>query len=93
MAGRADSGGASAQPGQLSLRDLVTQLREVNKDIRSKRADKGIAATGMDRAAAAFQPMATLSATDGRNRQPNTSLGWQAVHRPFIRTAHPLIRH
>ena len=56
----------------LSLRELVSQLREVNKDIRSKRAEKDIAATGIDRAAAAFSPMATLSATDGRNRQPNT---------------------
>ena len=71
-AARAGSGGASVPASQLSLRDLVTQLREVNKDVRSKRAEKGIAATGMDRAAAAFQPMATLSATDGRNRQPNT---------------------
>jgi outer membrane protein TolC len=59
-------------PAALSLRELVSQLREVNKDIRSKRAEKDIAATGMDRAAAAFSPMATLSATDGRNRQPNT---------------------
>ena len=59
-------------PAPLSLRELVTQVREANKDIRSKRAEAGIAATGIDRAAAAFQPMATLSATDGRNRQPNT---------------------
>lgn len=59
-------------PASLSLRELVTQVREANKDIRSKRAEAGIAATGIDRAAAAFQPMATLSATDGRNRQPNT---------------------
>lgn len=56
----------------LSLKDLVTQVREANKDIRSKRAEKGIAATGIDRAAAAFQPVATLSATDGRTRLPNT---------------------
>ena len=59
-------------PASLSLRELVTQVREANKDIRSKRAEAGIASTGIDRAAAAFQPMATLSATDGRNRQPNT---------------------
>ena len=59
-------------PAPLSLRELVLQVREVNKDIRSKRTEAGIAATGIDRAAAAFQPMATLSATDGRNRQPNT---------------------
>ena len=63
---------SAGTPAPLSLRDLVLQVREANKDIRSKRAEAGIAATGIDRAAAAFQPMATLSATDGRNRQPNT---------------------
>jgi outer membrane protein TolC len=63
---------AAPAAATLSLRELVSQLREVNKDIRSKRAEKDIAATGIDRAAAAFSPMATLSATDGRNRQPNT---------------------
>lgn len=72
VAASAGSGAASSPLIQLSLRDLVTQLREVNKDIRSKRAEKSIAATGTQRAAAAFQPMVTLSATDGRNRQPNT---------------------
>lgn len=50
----------------------MLQVREGNKDIRSKRAEVGVAATGVDRAAAAFQPTATVSATDGRNRQPNT---------------------
>ena len=63
---------APAAPAALSLRELVIQVREANKDIRSKRAEAGIAATGIDRAAAIFQPMVTLSATDGRNRQPNT---------------------
>lgn len=56
----------------LSLKDLVTQVREANKDIRTKRAEKDIAETGIDRASAAFQPMATLSATNGVNRQPST---------------------
>jgi outer membrane protein TolC len=63
---------SAGTPAPLSLRELVLQVREANKDIRSKRTEAGIAATGIDRAAAAFQPMATLSATDGRNRQPNT---------------------
>ncbi len=62
----------SADVVTLSLKDLLTQVLAANKDIRSKRAEIGIAATGIDRAAAAFQPVATLSATDGRNRQPNT---------------------
>ncbi|WP_161499695.1 TolC family protein [Limnohabitans sp. TS-CS-82] len=56
----------------LTLKDLVRQVREANKDIRSKRAEKEIAQTGIDRASAAFQPVATLSATNGVNRQPNT---------------------
>ena len=60
------------EPKVLSLKDLVTQVREANKDIRSKLAEKNIAATGLDRAAAAFQPMASLSATNGHNRLPNT---------------------
>ena len=56
----------------MSLRDLVAKVRQANKDIRSKLAEKDIAATGIDRAAAAFQPVATLAATESRNRQPNT---------------------
>jgi outer membrane protein TolC len=47
-------------------------VRELNKDILTKRAEKGIAATAIDRAAAAFQPVASVTATDGRNRQPST---------------------
>jgi len=61
-----------AAPKLLKLEDLVNQLREANKDIRTKRTDRHIAATSIDRAAAPFQPIATLSATDGINRQPNT---------------------
>jgi outer membrane protein len=71
-----DTGGrttlAAPQQGPLSLRDLVLQVREANKDVRIKRADREIAATAIDRAAAAFQPTASFSATDGRSRQPNT---------------------
>lgn len=63
---------SSTAAATLSLKDLVSQVREANKDIRTKRAEKGIAATGIERASAAFQPVATVSATDGRNRQPNT---------------------
>lgn len=56
----------------LSLRDLITRIRESNKDVKIKRTETEIARTGIDRASAAFQPMAALSGTDGRNRQPNT---------------------
>lgn len=66
--------GAHAQTPQqaMSLRDLVVQVRENNKDILRKNAEKNIAATGIDRAAAVFQPVASVSAIDGRNRQPST---------------------
>ncbi|MFM7570305.1 MAG: hypothetical protein ACKO8O_16605, partial [Betaproteobacteria bacterium] len=50
----------------------MSRLREVNKDIRVKRAERDIAATGIDRAAAAFQPVGKLGATRSRNNQPNT---------------------
>ncbi len=56
----------------LSLRDLIIRIRESNKDVKIKRTETEIARTGIDRASAAFQPMAALSGTDGRNRQPNT---------------------
>ena len=62
----------SGRPEPLSLEDLVSRLREVNKDIRIKRAERDIAATGIDRAAAAFQPVGKVGATRGRNNQPNT---------------------
>ena len=63
---------AQTQATALSLRELVVQVRELNKDIRTKRTEKNISATGIDRAAAAFQPVASISATDGSNRQPST---------------------
>jgi outer membrane protein TolC len=70
----AASTGVQAQdkPSTLSLQALVSQVRELNKDILTKRAEKDIAATAIDRAAAAFQPVASVTATDGRNRQPST---------------------
>lgn len=56
----------------LRLEELVSRLRDINKDIRIKRAERDIAATGIERAAAAFQPVGKVSATRGRNNQPNT---------------------
>jgi outer membrane protein TolC len=72
----------------LSLQAVVAQVRELNKDILIKRAEKGIAATGLDRAAAAFQPIASVSVTDGRNRIPSTyeerlSRGTAGLRDPF----------
>jgi outer membrane protein TolC len=56
----------------LMLEELVSRLREVNKEIRIKRAERDIAATGIDRAAASFQPVGKVGATRSRNNQPNT---------------------
>jgi len=38
----------------LSLRDLITRIRESNKDVKIKRTETEIARTGIDRASAAF---------------------------------------
>ena len=60
------------RPEPLKLEEMVSRLREVNKDIRIKRAERDIAATGIDRAAASFQPVGKVGATRSRNNQPNT---------------------
>ena len=66
--------GASSAPNStaLSLRDLMALLFSANKDIQVRRGEALIARTGIDRADAASQPTASLSATNGLNRQPNT---------------------
>lgn len=67
-----DAGSTSAQVKSWSLKDLILQVRTANKDIRNKQIERDVSATGIDRAVAAFMPMATLSATNGVNRQPST---------------------
>jgi outer membrane protein TolC len=67
-----DAGSASAQVKSWGLKDLILQVRTANKDIRNKQIERDVSATGIDRAVAAFMPMATLSATNGVNRQPST---------------------
>ena len=64
--------GAAVQSKSWALKDLILQVRTANKDIRNKRIEKDVSATGIDRAVAAFMPVATLSATNGVNRQPST---------------------
>ena len=59
-------------PVQLSLRVFVEKLLERNKTIRSSQNDLDIAATGVDRANATFQPVASLSVLNGSQRQQNT---------------------
>ena len=64
---------ATAQPQQaLSLKDLVDQVRVNNKAIRSKQAESRITATGVERAAGAFQRTATINTTRGMSSTKNT---------------------
>lgn len=63
----------AAQKQSLSLKALVEKLRASNKTIRSKQAEGQIAATGIDRAASAFQPLANISATHGKSLTKNTA--------------------
>lgn len=64
---------ATAQPQQaLSLKDLVDQVRVHNKAIRSKQAESRITATGVERAAGAFQRTASINTTRGMSSTKNT---------------------
>lgn len=56
----------------LSLKELVNLLQTSNKTIRSKRAERDITATGIERASAAFETMANVSAINGKSRTKNT---------------------
>jgi len=67
---QAPSAGEARQ--SLSLKDFVNQLRVTNKAIRSKQAESRIAATGIERAEGAFQPMVNASAMRGRSLTKNT---------------------
>lgn len=62
----------AAQTEPLRLEEMVARLREASKDIRIKRGERDIAATGIDRAAAALQPMGKFGAIRSRNNQSNT---------------------
>ena len=54
------------------MTDLVQALRSSNKAIRSKLTETRITATGIERASAAFQPTASLSAVRGISVTKNT---------------------
>ncbi|MBF0098733.1 MAG: TolC family protein [Magnetococcales bacterium] len=56
----------------LDLKDFVRQLRINNKNILSKKTEAEIAATGIERAEGAFQPLINASVMRGVNRQKNT---------------------
>ena len=63
---------AAAADGPLGLRAFVDQVRSANRAIRSKQAERDITATGVDRAAAALQPVLSASTQRSRSRQSNT---------------------
>ena len=63
---------APVAEGSLGLRAFVDQVRSSNRAIRSKQAERDITATGVDRAAAALQPVLSASTQRSRSRQSNT---------------------
>ena len=63
---------AAAAQGPLALRAFVDQVRSSNRAIKSRQAERDITATGVDRAAAALQPVLSASTQRSRNRQANT---------------------
>jgi len=65
-------GAPSVQVEALSMQTLVARLRQTNRSILSKQAEAVIAATGIERAEAAFQPQITASAVRGSTLQKNT---------------------
>ncbi|MBF0340889.1 MAG: TolC family protein [Magnetococcales bacterium] len=56
----------------MGLQEFIAKLRANNKNILSKKGDANIAATGIDRAAGAFQPIGNASVVRGMSRQKNT---------------------
>ncbi|WP_420903568.1 TolC family protein [Candidatus Magnetaquiglobus chichijimensis] len=65
---------ATAPRGVISmgLSEFVARLRASNKTILSKKSEADVAATGIDRAAGAFQPIGSASVMRGMSRQKNT---------------------
>jgi len=59
-------------PQALSLKDLVKLLQANNKTILSKRAEREITATGIERASAAFETTTNVAVTNGKSRTKNT---------------------
>jgi outer membrane protein TolC len=68
----APAAATAAREVDLPLAPFVRQIREANKAILSKRTEQAIAGTGIERASAAFQPQASVSVLNGRQRLKNT---------------------
>ena len=63
---------APAEATPLSLPDMVARLRASNRSILTKKVEAGVAATGIGRAEAVFQPQLSLAAVRGESRTKNT---------------------
>lgn len=71
----AQSAAQSAVPApevDLPLNGFVRQIRAANKALLSKRTEQAIAETGIERAASVFQPQASASILNGRQKLKNT---------------------
>lgn len=69
---QASSASGASRETELQLAPFVRQIRAANKAIVSKRTEQQIAGTGIERAGAAFQPQASVSVLNGRQRLKNT---------------------
>jgi outer membrane protein TolC len=63
---------ADAPDSALDLRTYVRQIQGSNRAIKSKQAERDIAATGVERARSAFDPVLAASTQRSHTRQENT---------------------
>ena len=72
QAGRPEAVSTKSVTTALTLKEFVAQLRKENQSIASKRTAQEIAATGIPRARAAYDTVATVAATRSLSRQKST---------------------
>ncbi|MEN9764087.1 MAG: hypothetical protein RL397_42, partial [Pseudomonadota bacterium] len=72
QAGRPETVSTTSVTTGLTLQEFVSQLRRENQSIASKRTAQEIAATGVPRARAAYDTVATVAATRSLSRQKST---------------------
>jgi len=72
QAGRPEAVSTTSVTTALTLKEFVAQLRKENQSIASKRTAQEIAATGIPRARAAYDTVATVAATRSLSRQKST---------------------
>ncbi|MFZ9313961.1 MAG: hypothetical protein ACO24G_01770, partial [Burkholderiaceae bacterium] len=72
QAGRPETVSTTSVTTGLTLQEFISQLRRENQSIASKRTAQEIAATGVPRARAAYDTVATVAATRSLSRQKST---------------------